>query len=187
MTSSATSPKSRVTRALSTRPVAVRRPQPIMSKAIPARARANLTRPLAGGQRPRRGPPPMLSTASGKQSESEHDGTGHESWPTESRRYNPSLFLEPKIRKHGRIENGSVPLKTLPTHHVAERAVMSGESQQQAGGVRCERATSPSPAPKGAEEVEARSRAPDERPETLPPLSLDRGRAGGEESSWDAA
>ena len=98
-----------------------------MSKAISARV--NPTRPLAGGQRPRRGPPPTLSTASGKQSESEHDGTGHESWPTESRPYDPSLFLDPKIGKHGRIENGSGPPKTLPTHHIAERAVMSGESQ----------------------------------------------------------
>ena len=32
-----------------------------------------------------------------------------------------------------------------------------------------------------------RLRAPDERPETLPPLSLDLGRAGGEEASRDAA
>ena len=68
-------------------------------------------------------------TASGKQSESEIDGTGHKSWPTESRPYDPSLFLDPKIGKHGRIENGSGPPKTLPTHHVAECAVMSGERQ----------------------------------------------------------
>ena len=68
-------------------------------------------------------------TASGKQSESENDGTGQESWPTESGLYDPSLFLDPKIRKHGRIENGSGPPKTLLTHHVAERAVMSGERQ----------------------------------------------------------
>ena len=65
-----------------------------------------------------------------------------------------------------------------------------GEATEEAawaGGVRCERATSPFPAPEGAEEAEARSLAPDERPETLPPLSLDRGRAGGEEASRDAA
>ena len=55
-----------------------------------------------------------------------------------------------------------------------------------AGEVRCDRATSPSAAPEGAEETEARLRATDERPETLPPLSLDRGRAGGEEASRDA-
>ena len=51
-------------------------------------------------------------TASGKQSEIENDGTGHESWPTESGPYDPSLFLDPKIGKHGRIENGSGPPKT---------------------------------------------------------------------------
>ena len=66
-------------------------------------------------------------TASGKQSESENDGTDHESWPTESGPCDPSLFLDPKIGKHGRIKNGRGPPKTLPTHHVAERAVMSGE------------------------------------------------------------
>ena len=68
-----------------------------------------------------------LDRLTAKQSKREHDGTGHESWPTKSGPYNPSLFLDPKIRKHGRIENGSGPPKTLPTHHVAERAVMSGE------------------------------------------------------------
>ena len=128
-------------------------------------------------------------TASGKQSE--NDGNRHESWPTESEPCDPSLFLDPKIGKHGRIENRSGPPKTLLTHHVAERAVMSGERQPRKqrgqGGVCCERATSPSKAPKGAEETEGHSRTPDERPETLPPLSLDRGRAGGEEASRDAA
>ena len=59
-------------------------------------------------------------TASGKRSKSEVD----ESWL-----YNPSLFLDPKIGKHRRIANGSGPPKTLPTHHVAERAVMSWERQ----------------------------------------------------------
>ena len=68
-------------------------------------------------------------TASRKQSESEVDEAGHKSWPTESGIYDPSLFLDPKIGKHGRIANGSGPPKTLPTHHVAERAVMSGERQ----------------------------------------------------------
>ena len=66
-------------------------------------------------------------TASGKQSESENDGTGHESCPTVSGLYDPSLFLNPKIGKHGRIESGSGPSKTLLTHHVAERAVMNGK------------------------------------------------------------
>ena len=128
------------------------------------------------------------STANGKQSESENGDHGHESCPTESGLYGPSLLLNPKIGKHGRIEKGSGSPKLLSTHHVTECAAMSGEKQQAAwaGGVRCERATSPSAAPKGAEETEARSRATDERPETLPPLSLDRGQAGGEEASRDA-
>ena len=123
-------------------------------------------------------------TASGKQSES--DGTVHESWPTESGPCDSSLFLDPKIGKHGRIENGSGPPKTLPTHHVSECAVMSGERQPRK---RCGQGESAAneQTPEGAEETEARSCAPDERPETLPPLSLDRGRAGGEEASRDAA
>ena len=57
-----------------------------------------------------------------------------------------------------------------------------GEATEEAArprGVRCERATPISPAPEGAEEAEARSHATDERPLTLPPLSLDRGLAGG--------
>ena len=57
-------------------------------------------------------------TESGKRSESEI---------AESGLHDPSLFLDPKIGKHERIVNGSGPRKTLPTHHVAERAVMSGE------------------------------------------------------------
>ena len=66
-------------------------------------------------------------TASSKQSE--NDGNCHESCPTKSGLCDPSLFLDPKIGKHRRIENGSGPQKTLPTHHVAERAVISGERQ----------------------------------------------------------
>ena len=69
------------------------------------------------------------STANGKRSESKNGGHGHESCPTESRLYDPSLFLAPKIGKHGRIEKGSGPPKLLSTHHVAERAAMSGEKQ----------------------------------------------------------
>ena len=110
----------------------------------------------------------------GKRSESENDGHGHESCPTESGLYDPSLFLDPRIGKHGRIEKRSGPPKLLPTHHIAERAVMSGKKQPRkrsgrAEGVRCKRATSPSPAPEGAEETEARSCLTDERPETLSP------------------
>ena len=85
------------------------------------------------------------STANGKRSESEKDGRGHESCPTENGLYDPSLFFDPKIGKHGRIDNGSVPPKLFSAHHVAERAAMSGgeatEEAARAGGVRCERAT----------------------------------------------
>ena len=65
--------------------------------------------------------------ANGKRSESKDNG--HESCPTESELYDPSLSLDPKIRKHGRIEQGSGPPKLFSTHHVAEHAVMSGEKQ----------------------------------------------------------
>ena len=67
--------------------------------------------------------------ANSKRSESENDGHDHESCPTGSGLYNPSLLLDPKIGKHGRIEKRSGPPKPLSTHHVAERAVMSGEKQ----------------------------------------------------------
>ena len=67
------------------------------------------------------------STANGKRSE--NDGHCHESCPTENGLYYPSLFLDPKIRKHGRIENGSSLPKLLLTRHVAECAAMSGEMQ----------------------------------------------------------
>ena len=122
------------------------------------------------------------STANGKRSESENDGHGHESCPTESGLYDPSLFLDPKIGKHGRIEKGSGSPKLLSTHHVCRACCDEwGEATEEAaraGRVRCERATSPSAAPEGAEETEARSRATDERSETLPPLSLDLRSSG---------
>ena len=59
------------------------------------------------------------------------------------------------------------------------------EEAKRAREVRCERATPPSPAPEGAREAGARSRATDDSPETLPPLSLDRDPAGGEEAPQD--
>ena len=40
--------------------------------------------------------------------------------------HDPSVFLGQKTGKHGRIENGSGPPKTPPTHQLAERAVISG-------------------------------------------------------------
>ena len=69
------------------------------------------------------------STANGKRSKSKNGGHGHESCPTEIGLYDPSLFLAPKIGKHGRIEKDSGPPKLLSTHHVAERAAMRGEKQ----------------------------------------------------------
>ena len=69
------------------------------------------------------------STMNGKHSESENNGHGHESCPTENGLYDPSLFPDPKTGKHGRIENGSGPPKLLSTHHVVECAAMSGEKQ----------------------------------------------------------
>ena len=80
-----------------------------------------------------------LLTANGKRSESEDDGHGHESCPTESELYDPSVFLALKNGKRGRIEQGSGPPKLLSTHHVAQRAAMSrGEATEEAaraGGV----------------------------------------------------
>ena len=82
-------------------------------------------------------------TARGKWNESKIDETGHKSGL-----YDPSLFLDPKIGKRGRIANRSGPPKTLPTHHVTERAVMSGERQpRKQGGQGASAATSSSPLP----------------------------------------
>ena len=138
----ATSPTDRGMRALLTQPVAVRRPRPVMSKAIPVRARVNpmrpgsvrrprpvTPRPLAGGQRPRRGPPPMLSTLDREREAERERARRDRSRELADRERALRSFLDPKIGKHGRIENGSGPPKTLPTHYVAERAVMSGERQ----------------------------------------------------------
>ena len=130
-------------------------------------------------------------TANGKQSESENDGYGHghESCPTESGLYDPSLFLNPKIGKHGRIEKSSGPPKLLPNHHVAERAVMSGEKQPRKRRWQGASAANEQPPPpqllKGLKR-QRRARAQQtnvQRPP--PPPSLDRGRAGGEEVSRD--
>ena len=68
-------------------------------------------------------------TTSGKRSKSENGSHSHKSCPIESGLHDPSLFLDPKIGKSGRIKNGSEPPKLPSTHHVAERAAMSGEKQ----------------------------------------------------------
>ena len=78
---------------------------------------------------------------------SENGGHRHESCPTESGLYDPSLFLDPKIGKHGRIENGSGPPKLLSTYHVAERAAMSGEKQPRKRCGQGESATTEQPPP----------------------------------------
>ena len=100
---------------------------------------------------------------------------------------------------HAVTASGWTAIETSPASDAPDRLTASckqsesendgagHEEAARAGGARCERATSPFPAPEGAEEAEARSRAPDERPVTLPPLSLDQGQAGGEEASGDAA
>ena len=87
------------------------------------------------------------STANSKRSESENDGHGHESCPNENGLHDPSLFLDPKIGKHGRFENGSGPLKHLSAHHVAERAVMSGEKQPRKQNGQGESAANEQPPP----------------------------------------
>ena len=61
------------------------------------------------------------------------------------------------------------------------------EEAARAGGVRCDRATSPSPAPEGAEETEVRRAQRTNVQTPPPPPSLDRGRAGVEEASRDTA
>ena len=128
-------------------------------------------------------------TASSKQSESENDGTGHGSCPTKSGLYDPSLFLDPKIGKHGRIENRSGPPKALSTHRIAGRAAMNGESQpRKRRGQGASAANEQPPSlqlPKGLQR-QKHSLTPDEQPETLQPFSLDRGRAEGEEASRGA-
>ena len=68
-----------------------------------------------------------------------------------------------------------------------ERGEPTEEGAERATGDRSERAAPGPSAREGAEETEARSRAPDERPEALPPLSLDTRQAGGEEAPREAA
>ena len=128
------------------------------------------------------------STANSKRSESENDGHGHESCPTESGLYDPSLFLDPKIRKHGRIEKGSGPPKLLSTHHVAERAEMSGEKQpRKRRGQGKSAATEQPPSLQLPKELKRQRRARTQQTNVqrhFPLLSLDRRRAG-EEASRD--
>ena len=88
---------------------------------------------------------------SGKRRENDIAETGHGSNPTKSGLHDPSLFLNPKIGKYERIANRSGPRKTLPIHHVAERAVMSGErpprKQREQGVSAANEQLPPSPPP----------------------------------------
>ena len=121
-----------------------------------------------------------LLTANGKRRESENDGDVHGSYSIVIELSYPSVLLDLKIGNHGKITRGGETPKSLSIPHVVERAARNGERQprQRRGkgesGVCCERATPASPAPEGNGEEGACSRATDNSPETLPPLSLDR-------------
>ena len=70
-----------------------------------------------------------LLTANGKRRESENDGDVHESYSTVTELSYPSVLLDPKIGKHGRITRGSEPPKSHSIPHVVEHAVRNGERQ----------------------------------------------------------
>ena len=102
--------------------------------------------------------------------------------------YNPSMLLQ-KLGKPGRIAKGSRPPKTLSTHHLAERAVMRGESQPRTGQSRqqASAATSDSstPAPEEDKETEVATSTGRASSSTSTPLA-GPGRAGGEEALREA-
>ena len=108
-------------------------------------------------------------TANGKQSENASGEVGHENHPTVSGPNDPSLLLQPKLGKPGRIAKGSRPPKTLSTHHLAGHAVMRGESRPRTGQSRQqvsaanERLLEP-PLPKELRRQKSQ-RSQDERPE----------------------
>ena len=122
-------------------------------------------------------------TANGKRSESKNDGHGHESCPAESELYDPSLLLDPRIGKHGRIEQWSGPPKPLSTHHVAECVVMSEERQPRKRRGQGESAANEQPPtpqlPKGLKR-QRRARAQQTNVQRhFPPPSLTRPRSSG--------
>ena len=116
------------------------------------------------------------------------------------------MLLDPKIGNRARIKRGSGPPKSLSIPHVVERAVRNGERQpRKRSGQGKSAATEQLPLRQLPKELEKRERASrrksrdtptpltgprprrgsalaDESPETLPPLSLDRDPAGGEEA-----
>ena len=113
-------------------------------------------------------------------------GSGPKTAPTREALSYPHEHHDPKIGSHERIKRGSEPPKAPTIPHIVERAARNGESQPRSvAGIkkdRCDRATYSSPAPEGASEARACSRATDNSPEALPPLSLDLNPAGGEEA-----
>ena len=129
-----------------------------------------------------------LLTANGKRRESENDGDVHGSYSSVTELSYPSVLLDPKTGNHGRITRGGETPKSLSIPHAVGRAARNGETTEAATrerGVCCEQAAPASPAPEGEGEERASPRAPDEIPETLPPLSLDLDRVGGEGASRD--
>ena len=80
----------------------------------------------------------------------------------------------------------SGPPKSLPIPHVVERAARNGERQpRKRSGQGRSAATEQLPLLQLPKELEKRECTTDDSPDTLPPLSLDRGPAGGEEVSRD--
>ena len=98
-------------------------------------------------------------------------------------------FHAPKSVNRGRIQRGSKsPEDSLAFSRrgtCGENEGESTDSETREREVCRERATSPPPPPEGKGEEEASPLTPDKCPEALPPLSLDRDRAGGEEAPPD--
>ena len=115
--------------------------------------------------------------------------TVNENHPTVNELSYPHEHHDPKIGNHERKKRGSDLPKASTIPHVVKRAARNGESQlRSVAGIkkdRCDRAPHPSPAPEGVSEARACSRATDNIPEALPPLSLDLNPAAGEEAPWD--
>ena len=138
-----------------------------------------------------------LLTANGKRRESENDSDVHEIYSSVTELSYPSVLLDPKTGNHGRIARGEpwedstrgrdskVSLDSSRRQACGEEWGETTEAVARERGICCERAAPASPAPEGEGEEGARPLTPDESPETLPPLSLDLDRAGGEGASLD--
>ena len=98
----------------------------------------------------------------------------------------PTVLPDPKIGNHERITRGSGPPKSPTIPHVVERAARNGERQPRSiAGKKKTAATELLPLRQLPKEPAKRERATDDSPEALPPLSLDRDPAGGEEAPRD--